>query len=327
MTDITAILEAHGGVASRADCSRIGIGTSAISRLIDTGRIIRVRRDAFVDGARWSIAAPWERHDLRARAVLRDLAPAGSHALSHHSSLAVQGIALYGVDDLVHVVGLAGQRDRRADILRVHTAVPAAMTRQSVTTHDGVLVCRPASSCVQLASYTGDLAALVSADDALRTGVMSAGDLTMAVESYRGFRGRRRVAELGLWANPRHESPGETRCAALFRLLGLPEPERQAEIRDERGALVGRVDFLFRSRRTIVEFDGMIKYGTRESLVAEKRREDRLRSCGFEVVRLVWQELDKPALVYRTLQAAFARSQTPLESPRPRVSALGEGSW
>ncbi len=47
----------------------------------------------------------------------------------------------------------------------------------------------------------------------------------------------------------------------LFVSLGLPTVEPQVVIRDERGSLVGRVDFLFRAQRTIVEFDGLVKYG------------------------------------------------------------------
>lgn len=34
----------------------------------------------------------------------------------------------------------------------------------------------------------------------------------------------------------------------------------------------------------------------RQALVAEKRREDRLRDLGFQVVRVTWAELDRPIL-------------------------------
>jgi len=82
------------------------------------------------------------------------------------------------------------------------------------------------------------------------------------------------------------------------------------EIRDERGRLVGRVDFLFRAQRTIVEFDGLVKYGAadgRQALVNEKRREDALRSLGYQVVRLTWRDLYDPGQVDRQIREAFAR--------------------
>ncbi len=54
------------------------------------------------------------------------------------------------------------------------------------------------------------------------------------------------------------------------------------------------MDFLFRDQRTIVEFDGLAKFRTPEDLRAEKLGEDRLRSLGFEVVRLTWADLARP---------------------------------
>ena len=74
---------------------------------------------------------------------------------------------------------------------------------------------------------------------------------------------------------------------------------------------MGRVDFLFRAQRTIVEFDGLVKYGGadgRPALIDEKRREDALRSLGYQVVRLTWRDLHDPALVGRLVSAAFART-------------------
>lgn len=79
--------------------------------------------------------------------------------------------------------------------------------------------------------------------------------------------------------------------------LSLPTVEPQVEIRDERGNFVARVDFLFRAQRTVVEFDGLVKYGGangRQALVDEKRREDALRSLGYQVVRLIWRDLHNP---------------------------------
>jgi len=97
----------------------------------------------------------------------------------------------------------------------------------------------------------------------------------------------------------------------VFVGLGLPTPELQVEIRDEQGRLVGRVHFLFRAQRTIVEFDGKVKYGGadgREALFKEKRREDSLRSLGYPVVRPTWRDLYDPPRLRQTLLSAFARA-------------------
>ena len=107
------------------------------------------------------------------------------------------------------------------------------------------------------------------------------------------------------------ESPGESWARVIFGLLGLPKVEPQVVIRDRQGHFVGRVDFLFRAQRTIVEFDGLVKYAGadgRQGLIDEKRREDALRSLGYQVVRLTWRDLHDPALVRRLVQDAFSRS-------------------
>jgi hypothetical protein len=107
------------------------------------------------------------------------------------------------------------------------------------------------------------------------------------------------------------ESPGESWARVLFVSLGLPKPELQAEIRDAGGRLVGRVDFLFHRQRLIVEFDGKVKYegvDGRDALIREKRREDALRSLGYQVVRLTWRDLYDPPRLHQAMLSAFARA-------------------
>lgn len=96
----------------------------------------------------------------------------------------------------------------------------------------------------------------------------------------------------------------------LMRNEGLPRPVLQATFEDEDG-FVGRTDFFFVEENTIVEFDGLLKYadGTREGLVREKVREDRLRALGFEVVRTTWADLTQPARTARRIREGFARAQ------------------
>lgn len=41
----------------------------------------------------------------------------------------------------------------------------------------------------------------------------------------------------------------------------------------------------------------------------EKRREDRLRELGFEVVRVTWTDLERPNIVLDRIRAAIARAR------------------
>lgn len=307
MDTIETLLAIRDGVVTGADLRRGGLDDAAVRTAVNAGRLHAIRRSTFVDGPRWRALPAWERHELRGRAVLHALDPSGEgpFALSHHSSLAVQGVSHHDTDHLVHVVRTDGGRGRQAAVLVVHQPVPAS---QVDTTATGVRVVRPAVACLQVAVRYGATAGLVSTDSALHKGLVSPEELRQAAASFRARPGARALRATLERATGLHESAGETRCSELMHALGLPQPERQVWITDHAGVAVGRVDFLIRGKRTIVEFDGLQKYTHPEVLRQEKLREDRLRTLGYEVVRLTWSDLDNPVRVHRLITAAFARA-------------------
>ena len=70
-----------------------------------------------------------------------------------------------------------------------------------------------------------------------------------------------------------------------------------------------RVDALFAEQRTIVEFDGRVKYDDPDAIWREKLREDRLRELGYEVVRVTWAELFDPVALAAKVRRAFDRAR------------------
>ena len=81
---------------------------------------------------------------------------------------------------------------------------------------------------------------------------------------------------------------------------------------------MGRADFGWEAQRTLGEFDGKVKYGRlllkpgqspENALFEEKRREDRLRDLGWQVVRWVWADLFAPSALLDRLHRACARGQ------------------
>jgi len=101
-----------------------------------------------------------------------------------------------------------------------------------------------------------------------------------------------------------------------FFTFGIPSPEPQQKIYDERGRLIGRADFAWEEFHTLGEFDGKKKYGRLlkpgeapdDAVYREKLREDALRGAGWQVVRWTWADLGRRHEIASRLRQAFGRS-------------------
>ena len=304
---VDRLLHAHPDGVTTADLHRAGVSDPVIRNQVAAGVLLRLRREVLVDRQVWESSPPWERHRVRALAVASSLPSLGTGrgqvALSHRSALAVHHLDVYGVDDEVHASRVGCGRGHRSGGLWVHAPVPV----DQVTELDGTPLVRPGLACLQEAVVRGAECGLVAADSALRAGVATPEELA-ALVGLSCLRRDRPAARLvaGL-ADGRRESAGESRTAWLLHLLGIGV-ECQVEIRDADGWLVARSDFRVEGTDVLLEFDGRVKYDDREVLVAEKRREDRLRELGFEVVRITWADLARPALVRARIREALKRA-------------------
>lgn len=130
----------------------------------------------------------------------------------------------------------------------------------------------------------------------------------------------------------RRESPLESWSFVRLHGRGIAMPIPQAEVFDEDGRFVARVDGWWPEHGTVCEVDGRQKYAlgannnpstiagplvqesaeaTRRAIVAEKVREDRLRALGLQVVR--WGYLD----VVRRLSGVVADIEAAWHRGRP----------
>ncbi len=144
---------------------------------------------------------------------------------------------------------------------------------------------------------------------------------------------RRRILEVVELADAASESVGESRSRALIHVLGLPAPVLQQSFYDHEG-FIARTDFFWPDYGVIGEFDGDAKYlddellggrSTRAIILAEKKREDRLRALGYTVVRWDWKAVTDPDLLRRKLEGAGITTQ---ESPPCGLIPLAlPGEW
>ncbi|WP_122260858.1 type IV toxin-antitoxin system AbiEi family antitoxin domain-containing protein [Ornithinimicrobium cerasi] len=302
---VVPLLAAQDSLVTSTQLRHLGVSAEVLRRWVGAGDLVRLRRNVLVDGTVWRAAPPWERHLIRARGVMMDRQGGPPVALSHHSAMAVMGLSIHGVDDLVHLVTVGGTQTRRRGGLVQHACVGEGR----VTDAFGLPTVMPAVACVQVAAQFGVEPGVVGADSALRLGLCRREDLE-ALGGWRWLgRGRTAASIVIGRADGRHESAGESRTAWVLHRLGYRDVRPQVSIVDGQGRFVARVDFLV-GPRVVVEFDGMLKYASPADLTAEKRREDRLRSLGYEVVRLTWADLARPEVVHARIQAALARART-----------------
>lgn len=154
--------------------------------------------------------------------------------------------------------------------------------------------------------------AVIAVDAALHCQRTTPAELSSVLAACRGWPGIRRAARALSLADGRRESPLESRSFVFFDDVELPSPEPQAWIEDEDEFLIARIVALWRDHRVIGECDGAVKYdfdAAPSTLLAEKRRQERLEDLGYVVVR--WNHDDlahHAAATKQRILRAFSRA-------------------
>lgn len=268
---------------------------SAIARPHRAPDLTRIRPGVYADTADWNNLAPVEQHLLMARTVYErtEVSPVW---LSHVSAATAHGLPVLGEwPKPIHVTYRRSKGTRRQTGLIWHHASsepPAAL-------HLGLPLTSVPRTVADLARWYGADAGIIAADHALRLGLCDLDDLHSVLPDLRKHKGVARARWVAGFANGLAESPGESLSRVRIATAGVPTPQQQVAIYDDDG-FIGRADFYWREFNAIGEFDGAIKYtsdslqpGTPASKILheEKRREDRFRRRGIQVIRWGWSDL------------------------------------
>lgn len=175
---------------------------------------------------------------------------------------------------------------------------------------DGVRCTSLARTAIDCARAGGFLAGVPVADAVLRLGTPrdEMWDVIRHGRRRPGNRSARRTTE---FADPRSESPQESRARAIFEELGLERPVPQFEIRDSAGRFVARVDFAWPELRLVIEVDGFVKYAGLDGaelssvLAREKAREQGIGLAGWWILRITPADLDHPKLLLAKIEQAM----------------------
>ena len=154
--------------------------------------------------------------------------------------------------------------------------------------------------CLRLAAVE----ALVAIDMSIKRELTEATALRRYAEKAKGRAGARRLHSLVALSAPA-ESPMETRLRWLLIQRGLPRPEVQVDLRDDKNRFLGRADLYYPAARLIVEYDGG---NHRDRLVEDNRRQNLLLSAGFQLLRFTATDVrDRQDVVESQVRGALAQ--------------------
>jgi hypothetical protein len=299
---------------------------AAVYRDVQRGRLTPVARGVYVETPLWNEATGEDRHRAMVRAAAElhpDVVFGGTSAglIWKRPLLGALPPRPEGI-----VFDASGGRSNRG--VRTRTT----QTPFDIEFVDGIPVTALARTLVDVGRFARFSTAVAMLDHGL--GATIAGDKFPAssrvtwpdleAELARGTHVGRAKAKLALdFADPGAGSPGETLSRIEIARGGFPRPSLQREFHDAQG-LIGFTDFFWEEFRLIGEFDGHGKYlrdvilrgrTTAEVVMAEKRREDRLRALGFLVIRWEWADLMAPQRLHLKLLNAGLRGGS---STRPQ---------
>jgi very-short-patch-repair endonuclease len=295
-------IAAQGGVFTTAQ-ARERYSEWEIRRLVASGRWRRSRwRGVLLDGE-----LPDTPHaQLRAASLA-----VGPDLVACHSTAA----SLHGFDVLgnptLHFLGPPALFNRRLPGVRVH---PSSLGCDDAVKVNGVWCTPAARTACDVVRLTPPIDGLATLDAALRSTSCTREELMRAAEAQAGLRQVKRLRDLVPCADPRADSPMESRMRWRFIDGGLPAPELQIRVG---GAGQHRyLDTGWPEQRVGAEFDGWEAHMTSDQLRDDRRRHNWLTDQQWTLLHFTASD------VYRTPREMLASTAKALglESPLYRRS-------
>lgn len=286
-----------------------------------TGRQVRVSRGVYAAGTEWGSLGSADRYlaTIHAVASTRSSIP----IISHWSAAALHGLPLIGSSpSTVHFTVPPGSGARSRHRVTRHSM---PLDVEDVAEISGLRVTSLLRTVVDIAALGKFSPAVVIADSALheeRTGhtppLCTREQLLAHWENRIPFRGFARALEVIDFAVAHSDSALESVSRVNMELLGFPRPQLQVPFSDRLG-FIGYADYFWPEFSLIGEADGDQKYldpalrGAKtieQVLLAQSKRENRLRALGHRVSRWDWvTAMSMPLLRSHLLAAGLPRRE------------------
>jgi len=288
-----------------------GKSSGQIATMVRNGVLVPIGRGIYVSAAvaREFATVPHYDHVLRAAAAVAHNEPAC--AVSHQSAALLHNIDMIAgpVTEVTITTWDGGRRGHRHGVHTYSNGLPGS----HITRKFGLPVTTAARTVVDLARTLPYAQGVVAADSALHQRLTTAVELWHLAAEIRLRRGGDRANRVASFADALAESPLESLARVIFDEAGLPPPELQVPIASADNRFIGRVDFLWRKHKLIVEVDGAAKYDEDPRRArAQLWRDKALRRADYEVLHFDWREVttgagDVTAAVWAELRARGAR--------------------
>jgi hypothetical protein len=289
-----ALASTQHGLLSRTQAFELGLSSKAIEHGLRNRHWHRVGRGVYrLAGA---IETP------RLRAMTAVLAAGEGAALSHKSAAALHDLPGFHLEPLIVSI----KRTRRS-LSGVRLEQSMALQPEHCQVVDSIRCTTVARTLFDLCGDVNARRAERALDTALARKLVTRPALWRVLDELaeHGRAGTVLFRTLLTEREPDYtppESELEVRFIELVVAHGLAEPERQVDLGDRDG-WIGRVDFLFRAARLVVEVDGAEFH---DGLVDQRRdseRDARLVAAGWHVLRFRWDDIvNRPDAVARAIR-------------------------
>jgi very-short-patch-repair endonuclease len=266
------------GVVTRNQLVELGLGDTAIRRMLAAGRLHSIHRGVYSVG---------HRHlDRRGRWLAAVLAYGDDALLSHRGAAALWGISR-GEGRWIDVTAQRGRHGRRAGVI-LHRS---KLNEEDREIRDGIPVTSVARTLFDL-SEVQDLSRLKrTCEEADRLGLLEMQRLEDVVERGWGRHALKPMRPIVYEARAptTTRSPLEDRFARFCQEHGLPAPSFNTTV------LGYEVDALWPAQAVIVELDGFAFHHHRAAFERDRARDAALQVAGYRTLRITHRRLDMEA--------------------------------
>jgi len=269
------------GIITRAQAIESGLTDRAVGRRLASGRWIPIHTSVYFVGRS---ANTWERNAMAAL-----LASGPGAALSHLTAAALHG---YRKERPLRIDVTTSRRLRTRGVL-IHRS---PLGPRDIGRIGPMTVTSPARTLVDLAGILDEQRLEECVEEVLHRGDTTSEELEQQLVGM-GSRGRRGAGILRRLLEVRNpgwaptESQLETLLVRVLRGAGLPLPDRQVDVFDDRG-FVTRLDFAYPEALLAIPADSYQWHGRRQVWEQDIDQRNRLLALRWRVRPTTWGELN-----------------------------------